>query len=625
MRINCIQIDSFRSIESADVQIPDYGIAVFGRNHTGKTSLRLAVQMALFGCCQHTGRDGRGASCLIRDGADQAQIVLGLTLADGQEVTCGAILNRKEKNEWFCYDAGGKKMAGITCPDDLWGHEGIPRSVAALSASLSGADMEQALAEHLLSEIDQTRLAEECGDRLEWLTEFARETHNGLDFDGLMAMGEDAYKRRTGAKKQLAEAETEEADLRAVAAPVLDGRKLRAEDAPDLRARLDKMVARERALRERLGAAKLLGDWTPEGIEESLDKARAALDQAEAAAHNTETAEALTDVAALARQVDELSHALAEAKVVDAQARKNLTAAQHADGVCPTCKRPYDAVDLAPFEKAAKDAATALKTAEKALAKPTADLESHRTEAQKRLDAERLLADNVTRAGRELADLEAVKAKIATVGNAQEIEAELETLSGDQDRIARLLEGVKKVVELEGAKARAAKLAEHVDALNWCCEAFRTGKVLNALVEDKLDHYCGLVNEQLTKFGFILQAKASGRKIEVFLKVPGEQMRPIALVSSGCALLAQWGMALAFAGETGSPVLLDDLNHLDAQYRKEFLRCLRDLNGKCTVMVAGAWQQGSIDMAAVSAALAPITLLWAEGGQITTHQKENEA
>lgn len=84
MRIEAITLKSFRSHKHTVLDMPSVTI-VRGANHSGKSSIVQAIELALAGRCQATDERGAGAGALIRTGENISDIVV--TLVDPQNGT----------------------------------------------------------------------------------------------------------------------------------------------------------------------------------------------------------------------------------------------------------------------------------------------------------------------------------------------------------------------------------------------------------------------------------------------------------------------------------------------------------------------------------------------------------
>lgn len=79
MRLKSIDLINFRSHQATRVNL-DRMTFIRGLNHSGKSSIQMAIELALTGRCEATDAAGRGGEVLIRDG--EAQMSIALTLND---------------------------------------------------------------------------------------------------------------------------------------------------------------------------------------------------------------------------------------------------------------------------------------------------------------------------------------------------------------------------------------------------------------------------------------------------------------------------------------------------------------------------------------------------------------
>lgn len=77
MRINRLKLIDWRNHEASDITLDRLAV-IRGANHSGKSSIRDAIEYALTGRCDSTDAKGTGATGLIRTGADKAIILMKL-------------------------------------------------------------------------------------------------------------------------------------------------------------------------------------------------------------------------------------------------------------------------------------------------------------------------------------------------------------------------------------------------------------------------------------------------------------------------------------------------------------------------------------------------------------------
>jgi hypothetical protein len=136
-------------------------------------------------------------------------------------------------------------------------------------------------------------------------------------------------------------------------------------------------------------------------------------------------------------------------------------------------------------------------------------------------------------------------------------------------------------------------------------EHFRDGAMIKDLTGTRMQDFCDQVNAHLKPYALHLEIEQDGKRVEVTIN-----RRPARQQNSGTRALACYALARAFAA--GAPVLLDDINHLDAGNRKALLLALRDAGSE--VLVAGTWQQSKPLDGAAAMQLSPLSVYWIEDG-----------
>jgi len=142
-------------------------------------------------------------------------------------------------------------------------------------------------------------------------------------------------------------------------------------------------------------------------------------------------------------------------------------------------------------------------------------------------------------------------------------------------------------------------------------DEFKNGAAQKNLMRSRSEEFLSRVNAELSELGYGMDICVSGKSVELVMTCPNQEPRPVAHCSTGEQSLAAWAVALAF-GDTGAPVMLDDLNQLDIE-RRDVL--LDRLNSETvgTVVVAGAWQTRA-SVAEYFAGRLGATTVWMEQG-----------
>jgi len=106
MRIKKINLKNIRSFENQEVEFPDGSILLAGDIGSGKTTILLAIEYALFGL-----QPGQKGSSLLRNNSDLGEVTLELEV-DGKEIIIERKLRRSHKtvnNEYSAISINGEK------------------------------------------------------------------------------------------------------------------------------------------------------------------------------------------------------------------------------------------------------------------------------------------------------------------------------------------------------------------------------------------------------------------------------------------------------------------------------------------------------------------------------------
>ena len=214
MRISHIGLTDFRSHSASNVGMDHINVFV-GRNNSGKSSIKAAIEYALIGRCEWTDGAGRGAENLIRDGATSAAVNMGV---EGLGLISRSIPGELHVGDW----AGGTKMQQAQLYQEL--HAGADEISAALNTgrflSLKPDEQKNMLFNLMGLRFDEQKITEALekymadvrkGDMLtagfySYLKPFlARAGAGGPEV--LDTLHSALYKERTAAKKSLKELE----------------------------------------------------------------------------------------------------------------------------------------------------------------------------------------------------------------------------------------------------------------------------------------------------------------------------------------------------------------------------------------------------------------------------------
>ena len=622
MHITNIIAEDFRNIESCELTDLPKTIALFGWNGQGKTSLENAIQMALFGFCKHTQRNGNGFQCLIREGADVAHISIDLT-QDDHEYTILVKLPRKGSREWSCVDtATGKSVTGVISPETFWHIHGIDMRQALVAgmprAFLHSKELGDLLSELLAGDIDVDTIMDAAGDHADWLGAFAKKNHANLaTASGLKALGDAAFAKRTEYNRDLKSGKAVLEDMSQTTAPKDSKKKKRTlDDLPGVLAALQGCVSARDALQRKLGAAE--NGRSADDIDADKKKVKKQLEELTA-----KNRKADDEIIAIHKKLEiaekEFEHHAGRGIEIE-KLLIDIEKSPKAGDACPTCQRTFSEAAAKKATKGLLDSATLLKEKE-ALAGKVEKAEAAVVELREKkatlMDreaetpyAERLRAlDNETPAG-----------------DPQALQAEINALA---ERIARGQELVEKLNAFDEYTRHVAyldRLQEDIAELDWAVKSFRDGEITKSFMSDGAEDFEKRCNVRLEAFGYKISVKAEGKKVEMLLtwkeKSGIQYTIPISKVSQGQQAITEMAIAYAFA-ETGAPVILDDTNEMDGNYRRILLTDAKE-NDCGSVFIAAAWQQASADMAPKAKALDPIQVIWVEEGtyqQITTDGK----
>lgn len=629
--INKFRVDGFRNLDNVEIDGLAPVVAFTGANRQGKTSLQYALQWLCLGWCVVTSRNGAGADALLGDGRAQAVIEgeFEFDLESGEppaHMMLQAVIKRKGANEFKAFSVDtGEVFKGSR--EEFWRAMGI--NPAHLIPTLmpeyftSTTKEWDVIADVVAPNLNAQDVLAECGEHLDWVKAFAKRTGNPMDIAAdFQAIGARAYAERTERNGALKEANALLINLPRKPRPVnASGKALTAADLDGLRASVGRQENLLHALHEELGTAKAAGEVDRDALVAEVDAAtQAEVEAAQVAAKAESTFAATTEALAQAKQREaNASHENRVAYEGYRAAKEALAALDSGDG-CPTCGRAYtDKLReklLKPLEDAhsvAFDASRAAKAeaddALTALAPARAAEDTARQAHQVAADAARVAAqraaearaklNNVPESARPVADIE------ADITSAQE---KLERGRGLVDQ----LELLRKHDDIDGhIKAVEAELAH----LDWAVKAFKDGEVLRPLLRGGLEEFADLCNAELAPYGYSLIIDVDGKKIQILLQEDGRRAIDIAQCSGGERVLAAAAIASAFAAR-GCPVALDEVQKLDAVWRKQMLGRLRGCAGG-SLWLAWASQTSDVAWEKVAAQLAPVTVVRVEGGNAT--------
>lgn len=609
IQITRLEVRNFQAIAEADIAVSGNLIA-FGHNGHSKSSLLRAVQMCLIGACAHTTRDGKDFQNIIRDGADHAFVAVEFT-QDAVAYRAESFWYRgKKSNEFALLDQSGKQILDRRA--DLWGHLRINRVHAMITASpeafLESQELGEALSDMLAGDITEDAVYDMCGMHDAWLRGFVS-THklamrNTADLARIGAMAEED---RTAVNRDLRTQEGVLADLPHVAAPVNgEGREIGLDDRDKLANQIMGIEKSLHDLHQERGRAADLDGVDINAAADSLAQAKQAADEAKQiwAMHEAKLREAEQAHSAA-------NYAVHSAERDRATAKRDVDALESLGDCCPTCQQKISKKAFDALMKAARtnyDAADAAHSeAVQAAAEALARLTPAREAVKEAMQSHELAISRVR-------ELQAVVDKAGSVRPVAAIDADIEATEARIQRGREIIATLDRMREKADIEAHIASLRERREHLDWAVEAFRDGAITKQFMDSGLDAFVALVNAELDLFGYTFGVDIQGKKIMPIMSKQGES-RPVRLFSDGERLLAAFALAMAFAS-SGAPVILDNLNDLDARNRGRMIKRLMSHNA-ASVIVAAAWQQGAFDLSDYASRLAPCTVCWCDGGVIT--------
>lgn len=630
MQILRVKINNLRGLADTDIDAMQPATALFGLNGAGKSSFLAAIRMALYGWCEFTDRRGAGAAKLIADGARSAEIAATLQVND-HALTVNLTISRRDQNEWCVLDAPtGEVLEDIKTRADLWAYAGIDLRHALVAGMpdlyLGTSDLDGALAQFMSGNLQPADVFALCGEYLPWLQEFVK----GAELttaDHFAAVGKRAYERRTELNREVKTAKMNWDQVAHLRAPRdSEGTSFSATDVETLTQSIDMYQRDLDALHIELGRAQSApAPGEREQAEQALREAQDAQGRLKASADATRGATtAADDALTAAKQADASAvHVLAQQRDAVEQAKRSLAQLASPDGACPTCKRKYTAKDktalLAPLEKLVQDAeALHVQRASGRAATLAALEDAHETHGQARTaneDAQAALSQGQRFVAKLAGEVQRLSPE-HTARPEAEVQADIDTVTTARGETQAILAELNDYLAAQQAEKYLYYLEAQAEPLNWAVTAFRDGEIIKQCIQDEMGAFIARCNRVLKLFGFAIDIEVAGKKVAVLLRCPGREFRPVDLCSNGERMLASFALASAFA-DTGAPILLDNLNELDHQVRKGVLLALRERAETSSVLVAAAWQQSGSDMDKIAAALAPVTVVWAEDGQLT--------
>jgi DNA repair exonuclease SbcCD ATPase subunit len=650
IRITALRVNGFRNLLNVQLEGLSPVVVFVGLMGHGKTSILHALRLLFYGWCPLTKRNGAGAGELIADGETKAFIEADIDLSDGRLFTLSLDLKRKGANEWVAIDREtGEAVTGHDGKrvgrDAFWPWLGLNAQQALVSAMpdlfLESGEIGEVLAASNVRAIDVDELNGWLLEHREWAQQFAARKRRSLtNPEDLQALGKAAYEERRERNGQLEEARTVLENLGPKPKCVDGLGKARTPDDLDQIRKGLELTERKRAelytLKGQIESARPAAEVAAERerLATDLEAAQQAWNEAgdryDRAVSDAEVAQANVDEAR--KRESNADHAARAAQADLKRAVDTLAALSTPDGACPTCARKYtDALRaklLSPLEEQ-RDACQArvndaLAEAERIRAEDLPALRSHLQECQ---DNMRLTQTERTELARTVATLQAriedLDAQTPPARTLDDVAVEITELETKVERGRKLIEELEHLRAIEDAEAHIAALEAEWAHLDWCVKALKDGDLLKPLLQGGMDVWAERCNAELAPYGHALEVQVDGKRVDVCLTVPGREPRPAVQCSEGEFWLTAAAVALAYA-DAGGPVLLDNMNHLDHQRRRDVLRTVHGRDGG-SVWCAYAVQQSATDWAKLARLLAPATVVLVEDGTATMLEPETAA
>ena len=611
MLVKTLQIKNFCNIDNLQIA-PAPGLAIIGRNHTGKSSILNAVRQCLLGITSNTmerqWRDNVKTDC------QTAQITMELE----HNGTVFTIMNTlADKQMWTCRI--GDQDAVSTRPA-FWKLIGsdYQSATCALMADtvLQSTTFDDALLAVFGSpEIEQTELQIACGDWWKQFDIYMRECgFSCRTARDVKLIADDAYGRRTESKRQL---KAMRAVLESKEPPATvhnaKGIALTGADIPQIESWLMKHESKYIALQAELKRAEAAGDLSE--YHAAHVAAESAHDRAVEWQRTTHAT--MTDLQQSAA-IDANTKTARESELRKLQAGIKTIAALR--DKCPTCGGKITPAQI-----------------ETALAPLRAQESELVTEIASFAETTRAMAAKIQAAIR---DDQCAQTEVNVTRTAlRNAEARLNSVTGhDGTPIediraaidAHILKGQEAQLKLEQLRAWADYQSEidaikkqetYIEFLEWVCDSFHKGAISNGLLSGGIGEFTARANTYLARFGQQIQIDIADRKTNINLQSgPNADFIPIRRASKGQLVLVAYAVAFGFAnGEL--PVMVDDANNLDAFYREQLFTIMKNCE-QSSVFAAVALQVKRPARDKVEWGMQPIMVCWT--GEVDTYVGASE-
>lgn len=619
MHITSLEIVNFLGVEN--LKLSNLGERVFftGYNGGGKTTVIQAARRILFGRVF----DARGKS-IKKDyvvGASAKKAELKATIKHGSKLvklhlTIGAkptLFAWDEKGEALFADRAGAEDATRLA---LWEYleldiEGA-EAVSDMRSCLHNNDLGKLITKHYASKSTENELLEFCGENWDAVSSLLA-TH---DLESLGSYFDKARLENTralrGPEASLREHEKTEYPVKP------DGKTPYAvEDGPKVEETLKGIRTKHAELLVELGRSQTLNADTiqskRDNLADELEAKQKQLDEI-----NAEIDEGSGAIAKSKAALKQAQESLVEAKgeydlAVDNHRETEKLVTMQADGVCRVCgqeiedagvaveKLPELATILADKKKQAKAAEEehelALKEHNRLEGKNTGDIairdnyESQLAELKTKFDA--------------VPEPEAIESP-------EFIQTKINLEAKKIERGEMILEVLKQLAEHKATEAEVERLKSERVFLEWGVKAFRDGEYFAQLISKHASTFVDEVNASLKSYGYSASLKVDKADVELVIGYDqaGSQMLPLSLLSNGERVVVEH--AIASAWTDGAPVMVDDVDSLSSDNKREFTNALKS-DSMGSSWVAGAWGMAKQQLEKFSAYMDPdVRVVWVE-------------
>lgn len=603
MIITEIKLERFCQFKSLHLKDLPVSVAFFGHNGSGKTTLLNAVRWAMFGYCTRTDKRGAGSSSLVGYGAHEAKVDVTVEHQGEKLVLSCSIYNMSKANEFYLMTGDGEILSNKR--EDFWSRVGIPLDNAKICAMpnehLLSQDISDALGQMLKEHISGDDIKEYLDVNGGFIREYSAKKHIQIKtIDDLVEIGGHAYRDRSLAKKDLAQAESDLEGITNVEHPKdAKGNELGPADIQAVKSGIEELLSRRDALLEELGSAKRARDARPPVSQSEIKRLQA--DKKKIAKEIEDAKKILASVTAEhTRLTSAQNKALSELQTAKEKQQKLK---QSDKSTCPTCNQTVDvSLLLAQVNKACN----VLQNEVDAATEQCAPTKKKVTEISDKVASLEHTASNIEATLR-------VAESYTTPEPTREVSVVQTDVDGLSMRVLRaqgILASLEKMRQYDQLREEIKRAKAYISNLNWVVKQFKDGEATNRLIGDKLGLFTAGCNKAgLVEEGYEMSYRIDGKAIELLMQGPDDK-EPIPLRhhSSGRRLLAAISVAEAFA-DSGAVILLDDCNHMDADLRKSTIMRLRERSSS-SIWCATAWQGGDWEPVSVAQAIAPTMPVW---------------